>query len=149
MQSDNNLNLASGSQATPQITRGKPGEGTLFPDFSAPADIQALFDASVSRSITQAMVSAMGAVSTPLSQSITQALLQAQQSAQQTDGTQLPLRKRKLARLWKRARAQLESELSDIEEEIDESDKDVLDGQSESDSDGAIGEYSASFSISP
>ncbi|CAH2223220.1 Hypothetical predicted protein [Pelobates cultripes] len=61
-----------------------------------------------------------------------------------TDGTQPPLHKRatsraKSARLQKQARAQLDSsELSYIEEEMDESDKDVSIGQSDSDSDGTI-----------
>ncbi|CAH2256183.1 Hypothetical predicted protein, partial [Pelobates cultripes] len=43
-----------------------------------------------------------------------------------------------------------ESELSDIEEEINVSDKDDLEGQSESDSDDALGEDStSSFSTFP
>ncbi|CAH2312684.1 Hypothetical predicted protein [Pelobates cultripes] len=189
MESDKDQTLASGSQVTPQISQGNPGEGTMSHDLSATADIQALFDTSVSRSISQAMVSAMGAVSTSQSHSITQAILQVHQSAQQTgtstassvttapqgrkataktkhssktalsdsltsvsDGAQPPPRKiatsrAKSARLWKRARAQLdlsESELSDFKEEMDESDKDDLEGQSKSDSDSALGEDSAS-----
>ncbi|CAH2283701.1 Hypothetical predicted protein [Pelobates cultripes] len=187
MQSDKDQTFSSGSQVTPQISQGNLGEGTMSPDLSATADMQALFDVLVSRSISQAMVSAMGTVSTFLSHSITQAILQAHQSVQQagtstassvttvphghkaktkhssktalsdslksvSDYAQPPPRKRatsraKSARLWKRARAQLDSsgsELSDIEEEMDESNKDDLESQSESDSDGALGEDSAS-----
>ncbi|CAH2324921.1 Hypothetical predicted protein [Pelobates cultripes] len=167
----NNLGSVKTTPGVPEIGATNPA------DFESTADMQLMFDNTMSHVVTKALTSAMGLMSESLSQTITHAILGAQKSTQPvatqalpavtpsqphigrkataktkhssisqmdsytpvTDGApNIPPHKRatsraKSARLWKRAKAQLESEsdLSEIEEVTDMDSEDPSDPQSE------------------